>query len=282
MLSDFYFHLGCKIVRECVVKSKTALIKEFGTTEYKDDFKCITTQWNDLKRLLFGETIDGTFSFMIPESFIYWLKFSPQYVSVYDKNFSHGESDIISIDLKELYEDTIVDLEKNIIQQLQKEDVKQIVINDYNVTQNSFFIQEIKKKIDIEFILYDDYRQYVESEIKEIEAQKLKERLEKERLKNEKRREKQLKRKQEEKDWLEKPFIQSIEEFFFFQLVSNKTTCNLPQKQILKGIRYFLNKTNKDIIIPNGINDPCSPFVKGEYRIEVTNRDKGYLKLFLN
>ena len=100
--SDFFFYIGEKIAKGCKVENENALITDFNTQGNEDDYKQIIEQWNELKYILFSEECEGKFDFTLPNGYIHWLKFHPQYVSIYDRNFSHCESSVITIDLEEL------------------------------------------------------------------------------------------------------------------------------------------------------------------------------------
>ena len=132
--SDFFFYLGEKIAKGCKVKNENALITDFNTKDNEEDYKQIIAQWNEIKAILFSEKCEGEFRFTLPNGYIHWLKFHPQYVSVYHRNFSNGESTIITIDLEELYEDSVEDLQRKILRKLQRDDlhkeIDEIVFND--------------------------------------------------------------------------------------------------------------------------------------------------------
>ena len=195
LLSDFYFHLGSIIARDCAIKSKTRIITEFNTSEDKEDFKYVVLLWHELKKLLFKKEVNGIYDFTIPQSYLHWLKLHPQYVSVYDKNFLHKDSNTISIDLTELYEDTIVDLQKYIIRQLKSDylyqEIDRLIINDDAVDCDSFFLQEIIDKYNVSFISYSEYKKSIEYERLERE-QRIREQLEREQREMEEERERSM------------------------------------------------------------------------------------------
>ena len=102
--SDFFFYLGEKIAKGCKIENENVLITDFITQENEEDYKQIIAQWNELKNILFSEKCEGEFKFTLPNGYIHWLRYSEKYNHVHDKNFSHSESPVISIDLEELYE----------------------------------------------------------------------------------------------------------------------------------------------------------------------------------
>ena len=149
---DFFFYLGEKIAKGCKVENENALITDFNTSDNKEEYELIIAQWNEIKTILFSEECEGEIEFTLPNGYIHWLKFHPQYVSVYDRNFSHGEPDVITIDLEELYEDSIEDLQRKILRKLQRDDmykiIDEIIFNDNAVTRKSPIVLTIKEKYD--------------------------------------------------------------------------------------------------------------------------------------
>lgn len=162
--SDFFFHLGEKIAKDCKVENENALITDFNTQENEEDYKQIIAQWNELKNILFSEGCEGKFELTLPNGYIHWLKFHPQYVSVYDRHFSHGEPTVITIDLEELYEDSIEDLQHMILRKLLRDDlyleIDEIVFNDDAVTRKSPIVRTIKEKY--EGVGFKTYKKWIE------------------------------------------------------------------------------------------------------------------------
>lgn len=150
--SDFFFYLGEKIAKGCKVENENALITDFNTQDNAENYQKIIAQWHGLKTILFGEKCEGEFKFVLPDGYIHWLRYSGKYNHVYDKNFSHGESPAISIDLEELYEESVEDLQRKILRKLQRDDLHQeideIVFNDDVVTRKSPIVCNIKEKYD--------------------------------------------------------------------------------------------------------------------------------------
>ena len=161
--SDFFFYLGEKIAKGCKVENENALITDFNTQDNAEDYQKIIAQWNELKAILFGEDSDGDYEFKLPTSYIHWLKYHSQYVTVHDKNFSHGESGIIYIDLEELYEESVESMQRRILRKLQRDDLYQdideIVFNDDAVTSKSRIVRVLKKKCaDVGFLPYGNFK----------------------------------------------------------------------------------------------------------------------------
>ena len=148
--SDFFFYLGEKIAKGCKVENENALITDFNTKDNEEDYKQIITQWNEIKTILFSEECEGKIKFTLPNGYIHWLRYSEKYNHVYDKNFSHGESLVIYIDLKELYEESVEDLQRKMLRKLQRDDlyieIDEIVFNDDAVTRKSPIVRAIKEK----------------------------------------------------------------------------------------------------------------------------------------
>ena len=150
--SDFFFYLGEKIAKGCKVENENALITDFNTQDNEEDYKQIIAQWNELKNILFSEECEGEFKFVLPDGYIHWLRYNEKYNSIYDKNFSHSESTVITIDLEELYEDSVEDLQRKMLRKLQRDDlyieIDEIVFNDDAVTRKSPIVRAIKEKYD--------------------------------------------------------------------------------------------------------------------------------------
>ena len=162
--SDFFFYLGEKIAKGCKVENENALITDFNTQDAAEDYQQIITQWNEIKAILFGEDCDEDYEFKLPAGYIHWLKYHPQYVSVYDNNFSHGESGIIYIDLEELYEESVESMQRRILRKLQRDDlyrdIDEIVFNDDAVTRKSSIVCAIKEKY--EGIGFKSYKKWLQ------------------------------------------------------------------------------------------------------------------------
>ena len=148
--SDFFFYLGEKVAKGCKVENENALITDFNTQDNEEDYKQIIAQWNELKNILFSEECEGKFELTLPSGFTHWLRYNEKYNTVYDRNFSHGEQAVITIDLEELHEDSVEDLQRKIIRKLQRDDsyfeIDEIVFNDEAVTRKSPIVCAIKEK----------------------------------------------------------------------------------------------------------------------------------------
>ena len=162
--SDFFFYLGEKIAKGCKVENENALVANLNTPDTEENYKQIIVQWHELKNILFSDECEREFKFTLPDGYIHWLKFHPKYVSVYDKNFSHSESTVITIDLEELYEDSIEDLQRKILRKLQRDDlyleIDEIVFNDDAVTRKSPIVCAIKDKY--ECVGFKAYKKWLE------------------------------------------------------------------------------------------------------------------------
>ena len=167
--SDFFFYLGEKIAKGCYVDNENAIITDFKTQDNEEEYKQIVAQWNEIKTILSSEECNGNFKFTLPNGYIHWLKFHPQYVSVYHRNFSCGEPTVITIDLKELYEDSVEDLQRKILRKLQRDDlhkeIDEIIFNDDAVTRKSPIVRAIMEKYEeIGFKSYKEWLQENEEE----------------------------------------------------------------------------------------------------------------------
>ena len=150
--SDFFFYLGENIAKGCKVENENALITEFNTLDNAEDYQKIIAQWNEIKTILFSEECKGEFEFTLPDGYIHWLRYSEKNNYVYEKNFSHCETVVISIDLEELYEESVEDMQRKILCTLKRNDlyleVDEIVFNDDVVTRKSSIVLAIKEKYD--------------------------------------------------------------------------------------------------------------------------------------
>ena len=162
--SDFFFYLGEKIAKDCKVENENALITDFNTKDNEEDYKQIITQWNEIKTILFSEECEGKIEFTLPNGYIHWLCYSEKYNHVYDKNFSHGESAVITIDLEDLYEDSIEDLQRKILRKLQRDEfyleIDEIVFNDDAINRKSPIVRTVKDKYD--GIGFKSYKKWLE------------------------------------------------------------------------------------------------------------------------
>ena len=162
--SDFFFYLGEKIAKGCKVENENALITDFNTQDNAENYQKIIAQWHDLKTILFGEKCEGEFKFALPDGYIHWLRYSGKYNHVHDKNFSHSESTVITIDLEELYEDSIEDLQRKVLRTLKRNDlylgVDEIVFNDDAVTRKSSIVSIIKEKYNV--IGFKSYKKWLQ------------------------------------------------------------------------------------------------------------------------
>ena len=162
--SDFFFYLGEKITGSCKIENENALITDFNTQDTAEDYQKIIAQWNDIKTILFSEECEGEFKFTLPDGYIHWLRYSEKYNHVYDKNFSHGESAVISIDLEELYKESIEYMQRKILRKLQRDElyleIDEIVFNDDAVTRKSPIVRTIKEKY--EGIGFKAYKKWLE------------------------------------------------------------------------------------------------------------------------
>ena len=178
--SDFFFYLGEKIAKGCKVENENALVADFNTQDNEGGYESIIAQWTELKNILFSEECKGVFDFTLPKGYIHWLKFHPQYVSVYDRNFSQGESAVITIDLEDLYEDSIEDLQRKILRKLQRDDlyleIDEIVFNDDAINRKSPIVRTIKDKFD--GIGFKSYKKWLEK-IEVVEPKSLEEKEQK-------------------------------------------------------------------------------------------------------
>ena len=147
---DFFFYLGEKIAKGCKVENENALVTDFNTSDNIEDFKQIIDQWKKIKTILLSEECCGRYEFILPSGYIRWMRFNPLYIQVYYKNFSHNESVVLSIDLKELYAVSIGELLGEILNCLKRDDqymqVDKIVINDDMITPNSQLIIALKSQ----------------------------------------------------------------------------------------------------------------------------------------
>ena len=156
---DFFFYLGDKIAKGCKVENENSLITDYNSQDNEEDYQKIISQCVELKAILFSEERKKNFELILPNSYIHWLRYSEKYNHVYDKNFSHGESVIIPIEIEDLYEESVEDMQRKILRTLKRNDlyleIDEIVFNDDTITRRSPIISTIKDKYeDIGFKTY--------------------------------------------------------------------------------------------------------------------------------
>ena len=149
---DLLYYLGEEIADGCRIKDETRLVTDFRTSGDGTEYKKIAEQLDELKEILFSSEYDGKYEFRLPQGYIDWLNYHPEYNSVYNKNFSHDESNVISVDLEDLYENSVENLQRKILNKLRVDDfykeVDEIVFNDDAVIRKSPIILTIKEKYD--------------------------------------------------------------------------------------------------------------------------------------
>lgn len=315
--SDFFFYLGEKISKGCCIENENAIITDFNTAENKEDFKQIISQWKKLKDILFSEKHGETFEFSLPKGYIHWLKFHPQYVDIYDRNFYISESRIIAIDIEKLYEESIEELQRKVLRYLDKNDLYQrideIVFGDDAVTHKSPIVCAIQNKyktISIitlkERIERERQKQLEQERIKREEEEKeQREKLEQERLEREKEekehlaqleREKFEKERQEQLEQEKKQSGQflSYDEYYIFRVIYHKIFCKSFNGSNDAEKRYLLVKLQdnmQDILSGKCIcinrfhaeayTNPQSPFYNPkEPEISFTPRDLSIMQFF--
>ena len=193
--SDFFFYLGEKIAEGCKVENENALVTDFNTQDNAEDYQKIIAQWNEIKAILFSEECKGAFNFTLPGGYIHWLRYHPQYVSIYDRNFSQNQPATITIDLEELYEDSVGSLQGKILRKLKRDDlykgIDKIVFNDITIPNKSLIINSDREGCRIISIL--SLNEWLENERLERERRK-QEQQEQERLEEERRKQEQLRK----------------------------------------------------------------------------------------
>lgn len=161
---DFFFYFGGKIAKGCNVDNEYAVITDFNTEDYKEEYKQIITQWNEIKTILFSEECKGKFELTLPSDYIHWLRYSVEYNHVYNKNFSNGEPIIIPVDLEELYEESVEYMQREMLRRLKRDDlyldIDEVVFNDDAVTRKSPIVRFIKEKY--EGIGFNTYKKWLQ------------------------------------------------------------------------------------------------------------------------
>lgn len=218
--SDFFFYLGAKIAKDYKVENEIALITDFNTPENEEEYKQIMSQWNEIKTILFNEKCEGKFKFILPKKYFHWLKFHPQYVSIYDRNFSYGNSSVIPVNLEELYEESVGELQCKILRKLKRNDlyleVNKIIFNDNAITRKSSIFEFVKKEYKTIPILL--LKEWIEQ--KRLEEERLGEQLEKERLIGKIVESLRVKLPRLKKEKLEKRFEQEIKSCDLFPITN--------------------------------------------------------------
>ena len=144
---DMLVHIGEEIANGCRIEDERKLITDFNISGNEDEYKQFIKQMDELKFILFGNEYKGSFEFKLPAKYLDWLKYSSEWNDIYSKNFSSGKSSII-IDLKEFYEASVKNLQKEILRKLERDDlyleINVVVFNDDVVTRKSPIVCAIK------------------------------------------------------------------------------------------------------------------------------------------
>ena len=309
--SDFFFYLGEKIAKGCKVENENALITDFNTKDNEEDYKQIITQWNEIKTILFSEECEGKIEFTIPNGYIHWLRYSEKYNHVYHKNFSYGEPSVISIDLEELYEESVEEMQRKILRTLKRNDlyigVDEIVFNDATISHTSMIINSIQKfyttisVLSLNEWLEKKRLEKVRLENKKLERERLtRERLEQKRLERERQEQERLKQEQLEQERIERKkrlsgkFL-SYNEYYIFRVVYSKIindryeNSNTEERRfllvklrekihkILKGEGFCINRFSPEIY-----TNPSSPFYGGcEPELSFNQNDFSRMSFFI-
>lgn len=315
--SDFFFYLGEKISKGCNIENENAIITDFNTADNKEDYQQIISQWKELKCILLSEEHEDTFEFTLPNGYIHWLKFHSQYVDIYDRNFSNSESRVISIDMEELYGESIEELQRKVLRCLDKDDLYQrideIVFGDDVVTYKSPIVCAIQNKyktisiITLKERIERERQKQLEQERlnREAEEKEQREQLEQERLeceKEEREHQAQLEREKLEKERQEQleqekklsgQFL-SYEEYYIFRVIYHKIFCksfngsnDAERRYLLVNLRDNMQDilNGKCICIKRynaeAYTNPQSPFYNPkEPEISFTSRDLSMMQFF--
>lgn len=291
LIDDFFFYLGDKIANGCKVPNENALITDFDTLDNKQDYDAIISQWNEIKRLLFAESVSGTFRFELPFGYLHWLHYNEDYNHIYDKNFSNERDGSIIIDLEELYEDSIKALLRKIELKIrtdkQYRDIEIIVFNDGVVSENSLIINYIRDNFEsIVVLTLKEWNERVRVEQERIEQERIEqERIEQERIEQERIEQERIEQERIEQERIERERIEqerklsneflSYNEFYIFCEVFPKIFHHVYNNDlnersllllklreqfshILEGKSFCLNPYSSETY-----DDPRSPFYGG-------------------
>ena len=159
----FFYELGSQIVGKAGKSIKKAkLILDFDSPENAEAFQKITTQWNVLKAMLFGEKLEESFDVTIPKEFISWLSVhvDNEYRCIaaqYDKT----KDQIVTIDIESFYEDAVDDeFKRSIVKALKSDpEIEQIVFNNDAVTKRSRIVRSIREQSDVVFVPFEKWNE---------------------------------------------------------------------------------------------------------------------------
>ena len=168
LINDFYYALGEEIIRGVDFThgqkiERISVVRDF-VSERPNEASTILEQWESVKKGLFSENPRGSFEAHLPNSYIKWLKNhgNTTFYSIYNQKYYSSSEIRVSIDLGELYEESVLPLLRKAIKSIQKSgtasEYDDFVINDKLVTRKSAVVRYIKKQFpDLAFLPFEKF-----------------------------------------------------------------------------------------------------------------------------
>ena len=157
IVNKFYITLGTEICDGVMVKGikKKQLVTEFES-ERPQDFKNVLDQWDEIRYKLLSSNPSGEYSVKLSNAYLEWLQYhqNSEYRKIYTQKYSKQKDISVSLDIKQLYEDTI----ELIISNIAPDDYNKLVVGDDFVTGRSAIVQSIKSEYPkMAFIQYEEF-----------------------------------------------------------------------------------------------------------------------------
>ena len=157
----FFYELGCSIISKSGINvPKAQLISSFNSSENADAWAKVIKQWEDLKKILFGDEIEGEFKIHLPKEYMAWLgnHSNQDYSAIYrNKNYDSAREFIITIDVEDFYDEYVNDDFVRLLMKILRENAKieQIVFNDNAVTKYSRIVKSIREHFEVSYLPYE-------------------------------------------------------------------------------------------------------------------------------
>lgn len=174
IVKSFYYFFGEELidgVRGIDGIKKSALLQDFAT-EKSEAYQIIHHQWQELKRQLLGDNPSGNFLIHLPIDYLQWLRYNTNsaYAEIYlQKYANHREDATISINIPDLFEETIDPIRRKVVRYLKKDghylDFDEFTVNDEAVTRKSRLVRDIKSEFnDLSFVPFEMFEEEQEKE----------------------------------------------------------------------------------------------------------------------
>lgn len=153
LYDDFFFHVGEKIAGEYADEvNLIKLMADFNTPENSDAFAEIVNQWKEVKAILFGDSPHGEYVFELPKAYLTWLRLHTDkvYNSVYKSCFADNPSASITLNIEDVYNDTVEWMRKELFSAIDKNETSQncnwLVLADEAITKRTPLMYEMSER----------------------------------------------------------------------------------------------------------------------------------------